>query len=184
MMLALGSKFAVYQTKNEIPIGKIIADVEYILESIENKEHHNTIRGKTSNIIWNHYHRTDHQINRKQLILHTAFLKTKLFYPDIIITAADKGNVTIVMERTDYIELLTKHLKDEHKFRPLTQDPTNVLQTKNNDNIRDLFKNRMIDKKTKKRLLTFTAQPPRPRATPKIHKPGLRVIINGTNSPT
>lgn len=123
MMLALGPKFAVYQKKNEIPVSKIVADMEYILAAVENTEHHNTIRGKATNIMSNHFHKTNHQINNNQLRLHKAFINTKSFlrsHPNIVITAADKGNVTIVMEKTDYISLLTKHFQDEHKFRPLT----------------------------------------------------------------
>lgn len=49
------------------------------------------------------------------------------------------------MEKADYISLLTKHLQDEQKFRPLTYDPTHILQTKNNNIVRELLNNRQND---------------------------------------
>ena len=187
MMLALGPKFAVYQNKNEIPVSKIIADVEHIISNTKHVEEHNVIRGKAANIISNHIHTTNNKINRKQLILHNAYLKTKQFLKNnnnIIITAADKGNITIAMDKTEYTNLITKHFDDKTKYRKLTYDPTYKLQTKNNNIIRKLYEQKIISKSSKKQLMTFTAQAPRPKATPKIHKPRLRIIINSTNSPS
>ena len=47
-----------------------------------------------------------------------------------------------------------------------------------------LLAKNLIKERTKKQLITFTSQTPRPRAQPKIHKPGVRIIINATNSPS
>lgn len=55
---------------------------------------------------------------------------------------------------------------------------------KNNEIARKLLSQGYISKKTKRKLLINTAQAPRPRATPKLHKPRIRVINNAINSPT
>lgn len=145
------------------------------------------MRGKAPNIISNHIHTTKNKINRKQLVLHNAYLKTKQFLKDnnnIVFTAADKGNITIAMDRTKYTNLITQHFNNKTKYRKLTFDPTNKLQTKNNNIVRKLYEQKSISKSSEKQLLTFTAQAPRPKAKHKIHKPGLRIIINSTNSPS
>lgn len=72
MILSLGPKFAVGQLKNEIPVNKIIADVEQIIPSFNEKENHNIIRGRVASIISQHLQKSKHLNNRKQLILHKA----------------------------------------------------------------------------------------------------------------
>lgn len=116
MMLALGPKFAVYQRKNEVPVGKIIADVENIISNSKNKQNHNLVRGQAANIISNHNHMVNHTISRKQLVLHQTYITTKKFLsanPDLIITTADKGNVSIVMNKMDYTQLITDYFDDK-----------------------------------------------------------------------
>ena len=187
MILSLGPKFAVSQLKNEIPVNKIIADVEQIIPSFNDKENHNIIRGKAATIISQHVHKPKHLNNRKQLILHKAYINTKIFlknHPDLTVTAADKGNITIVMDRTSYEDLMNNHFDDDKKYRKLTFNPTHTLQLKNNSIVRTLLTKDLINEKTKRQLITFTSQAPRPRAQPKIHKPGVRIIINATNSPS
>lgn len=87
------------------------------------------------------------------------------------------------MNKMDYTQLITDYFDDKTKYRRLTFDPTNKLQTRNNNIVKHLFDNKYISRTTKKQLRTTTAQPPRPEATPKLHKPGTRIIINATNCP-
>lgn len=53
LIITLGPKFAVYQRKNEVPVGKIIADVENIISNSKNKQNHNLVRGQVAHIISN-----------------------------------------------------------------------------------------------------------------------------------
>lgn len=187
MILAMGPKFAVKPTKDETPICNIIADIEHITKSVDDRTEHNNIRGKAATIFSNHLHRMNSFTTKKQVDLNNAFKTTKLFIknnPDIIITEADKGNVTIAMYRTEYEDRMTEHFSDKNKYRPLTFDPTEKLQKTNNDLIRMLHKNNFVNKKTKRKLLTFTAKAPQPRATIKLHKHGTRIIVNSKNSPS
>lgn len=77
------------------------------------------------------------------------------------------------------------HYKDTKMFRILTWDPTKVMQEKNNKIVRQLYKDKHVDKQKKRQLLIFTAQAPRPHATLKLHKSHMpvRIITNGINSP-
>lgn len=79
LILSLGPKFSVVQTKKEVPICNIISDVEDIISINENREIQNTIRGKVATVIMNHMHKTDHQINRRQQTFHRAQRRLKLF---------------------------------------------------------------------------------------------------------
>lgn len=187
MILSFGPKFAVYQNPKDVPINNIIADVEEVVKTVDNMDEHNTIKGKAATIISNHLHKTNSFKSRRQVVLYNAYQKTKQYLksnPDITITQADKGNITIAMLQNDYHSILNEYFEDKNKFYKLVNDPTKQLQLKNNELIRDMFDQKCIDKRTKNQLLTFVAQSPRPRATPKIHKPGARIIVNATNSPS
>lgn len=187
MILALGPKFSVHHNKHEIPIHNLIADIEQIIPSINDQTLHNTIRGKAATIISKHLHTNNSYKTPTHLILHKAYNNTMKFLKNnlnLTITSADKGNVSIAMDTLDYNNILRRYFDDDTKYRKITTDPTKMMQLKNNSFTRVLLANQWIDKRTKWKLLTFTAQAPRPRATPKIHKPGTRVIINATNSPS
>ena len=157
-------KFAVQETRYDVPINRLIADVEHIITSNKDTENHNLNRGKASNIIANHLYKNNHFTTRKQLV-REAYKATKSFIqqnPVIIITKADKGNVTIAMYKTDYNKSMdasmTKQSIDvshtiQHKvYKQKTTTSYGTYCTK-----------KYINVKTKKRLLTFTARAPRPR---------------------
>lgn len=187
MILSFGPKFTVYQSKPEIPLANLITDIEYIVKTNQNENLHNEIRGKAATIISNFIKKPHTIENRKQLILHKAYKATKNFLKinsELIVTEADKGNVTIIMNKSVYEKLLSDYFEDSVKYRKLSFDPTLKLQEKNNNFVRKLFKDGLITKPLKRKLSTYTAQAPRPKCTPKIHKEGIRVIINGTNSPS
>lgn len=118
MILSLGPKFAVTQRKNDIPVRNLIADVENVITAIENKDIHNQLRSKTAKIISNHIFRSK-PLTRKQLVLYKAYTDTRNFLktnPNIIITEADKGNVTVAIEKDQYNQLLTQHFINKEKF--------------------------------------------------------------------
>lgn len=184
-MLALGPKFAVCPEKNEIPIEYLIADVEDIIESNEDKTTHNSMRSKATTIISNHLKKHS-QKNSKQIILQKTYKSTKKFlkdHPELVVTSADKGNITIVMEKEEYNKKLLDSFNNHDKYRELAHDPTLKLEEENNKLVKQLYKDKLIDKKVKKRLLNFTSQAPAPKCAPKVHKEGVRIIVNNKNGP-
>lgn len=189
-MLALGNKFAVPHRKKEIPLFNVVADVENVTRGVEDINMHNTIRSKAATIISNHMNMMDSCISREKLILQRMYDTTKTFLAenkDLMIVGADKSNVSIAIMKKDYEEKMDTHYKDKDMFRFLgTWDPTRLMQEKNNRIVRQLYKDKHLDKRKKGQLLIFTAQAPRPHATIKLHKVDrpVRIITNGINSPS
>lgn len=188
-MLALGKKFAVPHKAKEIPLFNVVADIETVTKSIEDKNVHNMIRSKAATVVSNHMHKTDSSMSRGNILMQRMYDSTKKFLndnKDIVVIGADKSNVSIAIKKTEYEDKMDIHFGDTNMFRRMTSDPTKVMQDKNNNIVRQLYKDKHINKRTKKQLMIFTAQSPRPHATIKLHKLDrpIRVITDGTNSPS
>lgn len=187
LILAMGPKFAVKPTKNEIPIAKMIADVEDVIASNNNQPARNDLRSRTSTTILNYIHTTESTNNHNDILMQQAYKSTKNFLnnnPQLIVTESDKGNVTILMDKTDYDQKMENLFNDNSKYTQLGFNPTQKLEEKCNDLIRGLIKDNHINPNYKKKLLSFTSVAPTPRCNPKIHKEGFRIIINNKNAPT
>ena len=87
------------------------------------------------------------------------------------------------MYKTDYNNSLDAHFNDETKYRRLTYDPTQKLQAKNNDIVEAYWIKNTLIRKQKTRNLHFHHAHQDLGATPKLHKPGTRIIINAINNP-
>ena len=86
---------------------------------------------------------------------------------DIVILPADKGRVTVVMDKTDYFDKMEALVNDKQTYEELKRDPTPLLQRKLSSKILTLKKTDAID-------------------TTKLHKPGIpmRPIVSFCGSPT
>ncbi|XP_036317636.1 uncharacterized protein LOC118732613 [Rhagoletis pomonella] len=104
----------------------------------------------------------------------------------LLVLNADKGNVTVVMEKSEYDAKMQVLVNDIATYRVLKRDPTNKLQDKNNDIVERMYNNKIIDLNEKNSLMCKTANPPRVYGLPKIHKDGtpLRPICSSVNSPS
>ncbi|XP_071580549.1 uncharacterized protein [Temnothorax nylanderi] len=108
-----------------------------------------------------------------------------LAHPNIFFTRADKGNVTIALNRDGYIEKMEETLADPATYSIVKKDP---LKKMTND-LRELLKRwknkKFISDQEYRALLTTDGVLPRPYGLPKIHKPGcpLRIIVSSINSP-
>ncbi|XP_075162762.1 uncharacterized protein LOC142235391 [Haematobia irritans] len=111
------------------------------------------------------------------------FLKT---HKNISILNADKGNVTVAMEKRDYKDRMQKIVGDIMSYQRLNKDPTQGLQKKNNEIVDELFKNNIISESEKRRMKTEIATAPRLYGVPKIHKDNfpLRPICSSVNAPS
>ncbi|XP_036329660.1 uncharacterized protein LOC118741793 [Rhagoletis pomonella] len=111
------------------------------------------------------------------------FLKN---HKELLILNADKGNVTVLMDKSEYDIKIQTIVNDISTYKVLKRDPTNRLQDKNNEIVEKMFSNKIIDVKEKNALLCKTANPPRIYGLPKIHKEGnpLRPICSSVNSPS
>ncbi|XP_018368554.1 PREDICTED: uncharacterized protein LOC108764709 [Trachymyrmex cornetzi] len=106
-------------------------------------------------------------------------------HPEILISIADKGNVTVVLDRSEYVAKMEMMLSDIDTYSKIDKDPTKKLI----GDIRNLlvrWKNRQyIDDTAYRRLLATDGSIPRAYGLTKIHKPGhpLRIIVSSINSP-
>ena len=92
---------------------------------------------------------------------------------DIVILPADKGRVTVVMDKTDYFDKMDALVNDKQTYEELKRDPTPALQRKLNSKILTLKKTDAFDTQRYYRLGCSVPQPPKLYGLPKLHKPSL-----------
>ena len=105
---------------------------------------------------------------------------------NIVILPADKGRVTVVMDKTDYYDKMDALVNDKQTYQVLKRDPTPALQRKLNSKLLDLKKTDAIDIQRYNRLRCRVPQPPKLYGLPKLHKPNIpmRPIVSFSGSPT
>ncbi|XP_025261928.1 uncharacterized protein LOC112637139 [Camponotus floridanus] len=120
--------------------------------------------------------------------LTRLYLTTKNFLQnnkDLILTRADKGNVTVALDKFDYLNKVGDLLRDENTYTIINKDPTKKLIS----NLKELlsrWKNHgYISNTTYKSLLFTDGTLPRAYGLPKIHKINFlfRLIVSSINSP-
>ena len=105
---------------------------------------------------------------------------------DILILPADKGRVTVVMDKTDYHDKMDELVNDKQTYEVLKRDPTPALQRKLNSKLLQLKKADAIDIRRYNRLRCPVPQPAKLYGLPKLHKPKvpMRPIVSFCGSPT
>ena len=102
---------------------------------------------------------------------------------DIVILKADKGNSTVVMDRSSYDSKMIEMLSDEKTYKELKAHPAKKSETKMKTLLRakkDKFRGHVY-----KKLNTTDGLIPKLYGLPKIHKEGvpLRPIVSFVVSP-
>lgn len=184
-LLSLGPKFALPMHKDNLPIFKIIADGEELIKTKDQNEQEPS-RSCFTKILQN-YMRFNSMPNFDKY-LNKIFVDTKRFlkrHPEIYIVPADKGNVTVAMLKINYIDKMNEMMTDRNTYTVLRNDPTNKVQNKNNNIVKDLFRNNLINETEKKYMTTYTANSPKIYGLPKIHKQNvpLRPICSSLKVP-
>ncbi|PFX21776.1 hypothetical protein AWC38_SpisGene13730 [Stylophora pistillata] len=105
---------------------------------------------------------------------------------NIVILPADKGRVTVVMEKTEYHDKMDALVNDKRTYEELKRDPTPALQRKLNSKLLTLKKTNAFDTQRYYRLRCSVPQPPKLYGLPKLQKPGfpMRPIVSFCGSPT
>ena len=94
---------------------------------------------------------------------------------NIVILPADKGRVTVVMDKTDYNDKMDSLVNDKQTYEVLKRDPTPALQRKLNNKLLTLKKTDKIDFRRYNRLRCSVPQPPKLYGLPKLHKPNIPI---------
>ncbi|XP_067616260.1 uncharacterized protein [Eurosta solidaginis] len=186
-LLSLGPKYALPIQDKEFPLFQLIADGENVIRTIEDKEKQEIGRSNFTKLIHEHLNRN--KISARDKFINKTVLATKTFLKknkDILILNADKGNVTVALEKAEYDRKMQTIVNNISTYRVLKRDPTSKLQEKNNALVQKMLDNGVINEIEKQRLLSKTANPPRIYGLPKIHKEGapLRPICSSICSPS
>ncbi|XP_036347982.1 uncharacterized protein LOC118757371 [Rhagoletis pomonella] len=171
-ILSLGRKFTLPTTKSNFSPLHIIAEMEQLIQSLENEREKEVARNKVSNRILLFKRNIKHNAAEKFIL--AAFYKAKTFVRlhknNLIITDADKGNKTVAMYKTEYLDKMNKLIDDKNTYKAIRSDPTNALQRKNNKIVDELYKGKHINFREKQQLTCTAATAPRLYGLPKIHK--------------
>ncbi|XP_037528652.1 uncharacterized protein LOC119405898 [Rhipicephalus sanguineus] len=105
---------------------------------------------------------------------------------DIVILPADKGNASVLLDKSKYIEKMHLLLSDKQTYAPAARDPTPKLQRDLQKLLSDIF--RMVPPQHKQlyyKLLCHNGSAPAIYGLPKVHKTDipLRPIVDFTRSP-
>ncbi|XP_011859448.1 PREDICTED: uncharacterized protein LOC105556944 [Vollenhovia emeryi] len=146
-----------------------------------------SIRGSVATSLHRFLCKTKHQNPLDRYILNQFTACKKYLYNnnDILVTKADKGQVTVIMNRQDYINNMTFLLSDKSTYKIIKNDPINKLTTKVNSLVKSWLDNNIIDDHTYRNLRCTNGNLPRCYGLPKIHKAGypLRIIVSTLGSP-
>lgn len=186
--LSLGPKFAIQPSNTEYPLKKAVTDIEFgINHMMITNEEKNRYRGEIVNVLSNF--KADQKLKFMPVPGGQQYQETRKFKkqnPKLLITSADKGNVTVIMENEEYKNKMKQLIGDEATYKKLEEDPTKTYQGKSNRLVKHLFDQGYIEDKERKELNCWNAQPPRIYGNPKVHKKDipLRPIVSCINSPS
>jgi hypothetical protein len=175
-LLGKGSKYCVERTKNK--------DIEILaanLEKYEDIRNDRILSTKCAEaILKNRVQSRNINTQKERNVLKS--IEDKVRTNDLIITKADKGNCTVVLNKVDYVEKVDSFIQ-ENNFQKLDKDPT--------ENFNKMVKSTVSNSKTifddweVKRLNIMNPQTPRFFGLPKLHKVNvpIRPVVSYVNSP-
>ena len=106
-------------------------------------------------------------------------------HPNIVFTRADKGNVTVAIDRNAYRDEMITLLEDSDTYVRIKKDPTKKLTTALRSMLTRWKTKGHITDSEYRTLYCSDGLLPRVYGLPKIHKPDcpLRIIISSIGSP-
>jgi len=185
-VVQLGNKFSLPASFNKkLTVHELIKDVESNIKSF-----HLDNKIKIRNTIIPQLHKFLHLKSPIDTTLKTlaslinytnSFCQTNL---EIIFTRADKGNITVALNKYNYIKEMEDALGDTNIYIPINKDPTTSLEKKVNDFIKNWYKKNYISKKVMLQLRVSDSLLPKAYGLPKVHKTNapLRIIVSSTNT--
>ena len=175
-LLTKGLNFSI--TSKTLPNKDIIATIEDAVKDLE-KEEADTIRAKVSLTLLNSKPPKDNLSKDERKALKELQSDTS-----IVISPADKGRSTVILNREDYLEKCMDHINNG-PYQLLKKDPTTKIKAKTLKQLKVLKDNEFIDNKLYYYLKPIDSPAPRFYGQPKIHKPGvpIRPIVSYSGSP-
>ena len=176
-VLSLGLNFAI--TPRSLPKEKIIQEIEPALAKLR------TAAGNRARVQIAEVLRCTKLPKSNLSPTELKALKDLRHDSSIHILKADKGNATVIMNRTDYDENV-KEILSTSTYRKLKNDPTASTERKVTKHLLGLRKSESLSANLYRRLHPSASTCPKFYGLPKIHKPDvpLRPIVASRGSPT
>jgi len=186
-LIQLGHNFSLPSTDSNNNVVQLIKNIENNIINLH-QDTQNEIRNRSIPILHN---LTSKSLYKDPIDIHiTDLMKiTNKFLnnnPNIILTRADKGNITVALDKNEYLNKIEDMLKDSETYSIINNDPIKKL-TKEIRELLTRWKNKgFITKNTYNAIYCSDGNLPRAYGLPKIHKPGLtfRIIVSSIDSPT
>lgn len=185
-LLQLGENFCLPNINKQKTTIDLIKKVEHNISRLP-ANIRLTIRNRSLQII-NKFSHSNIRKSPVNKILINASTITKNFMqdnPNIIFSRADKGNVTVAMDKNTYLSKMLDLFKDSNTYLPIKKDPTRRLIGDLHCLLARWKNNNYISSARYRRLNCTDGVLPRAYGLPKIHKPDcpLHVIVSSSNTP-
>ena len=104
----------------------------------------------------------------------------------IMILPADKGRITVIMNKSEYEEKCEQLLKEEKTYKKLKGDPTRKYKMELGNVLKELKDSKKLTPGLHKKLYPTVDQPPRFYGLPKVHKKNtpMRPIVSSIGTIT
>ena len=185
--LSLGPGFCLSINRDNVNVRKLLMEFEGILSYCP-EDSRDTLRARGTNIVTNFLSggNNDTWLNNH---LSSLFKKTKSFLrqnDNVLVTSADKGSVTVLLDRDTYVTKGLDMLNDDHTYQIITKDPVQILQRRTNKLLKDLNNEGHLPENLCQQLIVNNSNLCKCYFLPKIHKEGvpLRPIIAACGSAT
>lgn len=187
-LFSFGPKFSVNVRPDEKQVFNIIADVEHIIRMDVSPLEKDEFRSRSVNILHNHLNRKPARDKEEEWINNKLWESKKFLKdnPEIIVINADKGNVSVAMNKVMYMDKMEDMLSDQTTYIVMPRDKTKQLQDVNNDLIEHLYNQNQMELRDVNRCIVRYGIAPRIYGLIKVHKENypLRPVVSFVNSPT
>lgn len=184
--LALGPHHSLPITKENFPTIDLCCAIEQAAQKLDDDNRTNFRNTALSKLC---IHKQTLAIPRNIILDYKAISNAKQFLKqnnNFLALRADKGNVTVGMDKDSYIDSITSLLNDTNTYMQVRFEYTATFEKTNNTMIGTWVKKKYITKQKGGSLTTHFARTPRAYGLPKVHKPqlGWRLIVDSTGGPT
>ncbi|KAL3268477.1 hypothetical protein HHI36_007588, partial [Cryptolaemus montrouzieri] len=147
--------FAFRPCTEEITVKHILAEAENAIE-LKPEPKRNINRAKVTNIVTNYINK--HDQDRGAFVADAFFLEARRFlsaHPELVVSNSNKGNVSVVLTKTQYKDKLMELLSDKRTYEYSPSNPTDKIMRGNNEKSKEFHKNKYITQE-EKNIVTHT----------------------------
>lgn len=187
MILSLGEKFNLPTNNSRIDVKQIIANYEPKLQDLGTNDRVE-LRNKICNAVTN-FKKAPNRHSTIDEIIKANIVSTKQFlhqHPELLVLNADKSNVTVVMNKSEYNDKMMTLLNDRATYTILERDISNQIQFQCNALITKWEDHQFITTNEAKWMRTYNSVCAKIYGLVKVHKAGypIRPIVSSIKAPT